>query len=139
VSHERITWLALSGGLVFGVSYGVALLTSTLLVLSGDPDPNDTIGNDIACDRACKQQAALFAVPVVGPLLSIESGPHRANDTTLALAWTGVEAAGVAMLAAGLIGHDVRRAPVAAGPLARAILLPVVTPDGGMVSLRTRW
>ena len=136
--HEKRPWLAVPGAFVFGLSYGVAFIVGGIFVLTPSP-PASSVSNDLACDSACKKQGALLMIPVAGPLLSFELWPHNATDTEVALVWSGLEAVGLTMLIVGMIGHDVPLEPLPTVPGTTVSIVPSVTPEGGMLSLRTPW
>ena len=81
----------------------------------------------------CEKAAALTLIPIVGPWLgSREAGTP---DDKSALIFGGIEAAAVAMLVVGLVGHDVPEEPEGS----KVSLAPFVTPEAGGLSLRMRW
>jgi hypothetical protein len=126
---------------VFGISYGVAALAG-LITLGCTPANTPGFQSDVgtACTSYSQTEGVVAFVPVLGPLLSVEAGPHSASDTKIALAWSGVEAVGLAALVAGIIGHDVpAKSVVAVASPPRVTVVPLVTPEGGMVTLGTRW
>jgi hypothetical protein len=136
--HEKRLWLAVPGALVFGLSYGVAFIVGGMFALTPSPTAN-SVSNDLACDSTCKKQGALLMIPVAGPLLSFELWPHSATDTEVALVWSGLEAVGLTMLVVGMIGHDVPLEPLPTVAGTTVSIVPSVTPEGGMLSLRTPW
>jgi hypothetical protein len=135
--HQPYLWLAGPGGFVFLVSYGAALLAGTFTLLTPGPSSN-SVSNDLACDSTCKKQGALVLLPVVGPLLSFQTGPHNPSDTKIGLWWSGIEAVGLTMMVVGLVGHDVPQTPFpAASPTpGKVSVVPFVAPGAGALSLR---
>jgi len=93
----------------------------------------------MACDNTCKSQGGAALIPVAGPLLATDLGSHNVTGTAVALAWSGIQAAGLAILIVGLIGHDVPQEPIPTGLGAKVSVVPFVTPEGGMIALRTPW
>jgi hypothetical protein len=134
--HQPYVWLAGPGGFAFLVSYGAAFLLGGLFSLT----PTDN-SSDIGCGSICHTQAALMMIPVAGPLLSFTTGPHSASDTKIGLWWSGIEGVGLVMLVVGLIGHDVPQMPLPGAPTApgRVSVVPLLTPEGGALSLRAAW
>jgi hypothetical protein len=126
------------GGVGFGISYGFAFIVGGIYALSPSP-PDNSVSNDVACDSTCKKQGALLLVPVLGPLLSFDTGPHSATDTKVGLWWSGIQAASAIMAIVGLVGHDVPRVSRPAASVSKISVVPVVTPQGEMLSLATRW
>ena len=126
--HERRAGLLAAGTVVFGLVYGITLLGA---ILSWD-------GIDGPCSD-CHTQSLLWSIPVAGPWAANFSAPADERVPTWAVAaWSGLEAAGVAMIIAGAIGHDVSvNAPSATAP--RVSVVPLVTPQAGVLSLRTSW
>ena len=94
--HEPFVWLAAPGVALFALSYGLAFIIGGVLALTPSPAGN-SVSNDIACDSTCHDQAALLMVPVAGPLLSFQLGPHNSTDTKIGIIWSGIEAAGAVM------------------------------------------
>jgi hypothetical protein len=135
--HQRYAVPAVAGRVVFGISYGFAFIVGVINALTPSL-PANSISSDVACDSTCKEEGALLLVPVAGPLLSTELSPQNATGTKVALIWSGVEAAGLAMIIVGLIGHDVPQAqlPTEAPALGRVSVVPLVTPEGGTLSMR---
>jgi hypothetical protein len=135
--HERYLWLVGPGGFVFLLGYGAAFLVGTLGLLTPAPDNNPT-SSDIGCDSTCKKESAYLMIPVAGPLLASAGGPHNANDIKVGLWWSGIQAVSLAVTIVGLIGHDVPLPPLSPGsPAGKVSIVPLVTSDGGALSLRT--
>jgi hypothetical protein len=81
----------------------------------------------------CAKAEALTLIPIVGPWLGArEAGTP---DDPFALILGGIEAAAVAMIVAGVVGHDVPAQP----EQSKVSLAPFVTPQAGELSLRMRW
>jgi len=138
--HEPRLWLAVPGIALFAISYGVAFIVGAVFALNPS-GPANSVSDDIACNSTCRTQGALLMVPVAGPLLMTEPWPHRSTDTEAALVWSGIEAAGLAMLVVGLIGHDVLRVPRQTESRAprNVSVAPLLTPQSGALSLRIAW
>ena len=80
------------------------------------------------------QAGLLTLIPIVGPW----PGPSEINEPIpfeWALAWSAIEVGALAMLIAGIVGHDVLRQPAAR----KVSLAPFATPDASGLSLRLRW
>lgn len=135
--HKPYLGLVLGGRIVFGISYGIAAVIGGIFALTPSPPPN-SISDDVVCDSTCKKEGALLLVPVVGPLLSFNLWPHDATATEVSLVWSGIEAAGLATVIVGLIGHDVPLTPLPTESPApgKVSLVPLVTPAGGTLSMR---
>lgn len=81
----------------------------------------------------CAKAAALSLIPIVGPWLgSREAGTP---DDKGALLFGGIEAAAVAMLIVGLVGHDVPEEAEGS----KVSLAPFATAEARGLSLRMRW
>ncbi len=119
-----------AGFLVTGVAIAIpAYLLQMLSTLAYSP----TIQTyDEPCSYCAKAQA-LTLIPIVGPWLGArEAGTP--NDP-FALILGGIEAAAVAMIVVGVVGHDVPAEP----ERSRVSLSPFVTPQAGGLSLHLRW
>lgn len=81
----------------------------------------------------CARAQGLTLIPIVGPWLGARAA-GTPDDKSL-LVFGGVEAAAVAMLIVGLVGHDVPEEPEGS----TVSLAPFVTPQSGGLSLRMRW
>jgi hypothetical protein len=135
--HERRSGLVFAGELAFGLSYTLAVLVSVNLW-----------GRDYGVDpeegpcRTCKALALSLDIPVAGPLIAYTQAPPGDRPWQLLLVtgvWSAVQAAGAAMLVVGLIGHDVPQEPVVTVRHTKISVVPFVTPEGGMLALRTPW
>jgi hypothetical protein len=81
----------------------------------------------------CEKAEALTLIPIVGPWLGArEAGTP---DDKGALIFGGIEAAAVAMIIVGLVGHDVPEEPDGS----KVSLAPFATAQAGGLSLRMRW
>src|SRR3954470_10310539 len=58
VIHEKRLWLAMPGGVVFGLSYGIAAIVGAIFALSPSA-PANSVSDDIACYSTCRKQGAL--------------------------------------------------------------------------------
>jgi hypothetical protein len=128
--HQPYVGWAAAGGVVFGISYGLAFIIGGIYALAPTPAPN-SISSDVACTSACHEAGALLLVPVAGPLLL--------SNSKFTLWWSGIQAAGALMGIVGLVGHYV---PAESPPKARVSnisVFPAVTPQGGMLSLGMPW
>jgi hypothetical protein len=80
-----------------------------------------------------------LSIPVAGPWAANFSAPPDERVPTLFVAaWSGLEAATLAMIIVGAIGHDVTLNMPSATP-AKVSLVPLLTPQGGTLSFRMRW
>ena len=85
------------GTIVFGLVYGITLMAA---IISWN-------GVDGPCS-VCHSQALLWSIPVAGPWAANFSAPPDERVPTLFVAaWSGLEAASLAMIIVGAIGHDV--------------------------------
>jgi hypothetical protein len=126
--HEQRTGLLVAGTIVFGLVYGITLMAA---IISWD-------GVDGPCSD-CHSQSLLWSIPVAGPWAANFSAPPDERVPTLFVAaWSGLEAASLAMIIVGAIGHDVTLNIPSATP-AKVSVVPLVTPQAGMLSLRTSW
>lgn len=121
--HRRRRGLIIAGATTFAVSWSLAVLLS---LTSSSSD----------CTQNCDSRSA-FAIPVVGPAIFAARHP-KANGTGLFVVWSLTEAAGAAMLVAGLVGHDVPLQRVSQREPALHVT-PMLAHDGGGISLTTRW
>ena len=130
--HQQYLGWFVAGRLVFGISYGLAVIPGAIYALVPSPPPN-SISSDVACDSACKSQGALLLIPVVGPLFAIGG--------KVGLVWSGVQTAGLAMLLVGLVGHDVPQPrPSKESPTTSKVsVVPFITAQGGTLSMRMAW
>jgi hypothetical protein len=124
--HEPRTVLFVAGYLAFMAVYGLTLMASAIVWRGG-------IDNEGPCSD-CKSQAVLFAIPVAGPWLA-DTDPR---DLRYVAVWSGLEAVSLAMIIVGAIGHEVPNAPVPA-PLAKLSVVPLVTSQAEMLSVRMAW
>ena len=126
--HERRTGLLVAGTIVFGLVYGITLMGA---IISWN-------GIDGPCSD-CHSQSLLWSIPVAGPwAANFSAPPDERVPTAFVAAWSGLEAASLAMIIVGAIGHDVTLNIPSATP-AKVSVVPLVTPQAGMLSLRTSW
>ena len=126
--HERRTGLLVAGTIVFGLVYGITLMGA---IISWD-------GVDGPCSD-CHSQSLLWSIPVAGPWAANFSAPPDERVPTLFVAaWSGLEAASLAMIIVGALGHDVTL-NIPSATLVKVSVVPLVTPQAGMLSLRTSW
>ena len=124
--HRSRKGLVIAGAVTFGVSYGIA---TALGAWVGTHHTSDCVD--------CGKTAALFAIPVAGPWVAEASSP-RPSTTWPWAAWSGVEAAGLALLIVGLVGEDVPVEPLPRA-VARVTVVPTFTPDLSALSLHVIW
>lgn len=122
----------MAGAVTFGVSWGLAALADWAL-LSNHADDNEC--------PTCKSGWSLLFVPVAGPLITaVRTNRDSTSGLTYTVlgAWSLVEAAGAALLIAGIVGHDVPKPPAPhAGPTVS--LIPAFSPQLGAVALNVTW
>jgi hypothetical protein len=128
--HRPRTGLRDAGAATLGVSYAVAVLLGINLLVVGD-------GGE--CGH-CSSQGVLLMLPVAGPLVVAWTTPGGARSGELwpFAVWSGVEAAGAALLIAGWAGHDVLEWHPR-DPPAKVSLVPTLTPRVGALSLNVSW
>jgi hypothetical protein len=126
--HEQRTGLLVAGTIVFGLVYGITLMGA---IISWD-------GIDGPCSD-CHSQSLLVSIPVAGPwAANFSAPPDERVPTWFVATWSGLEAASLAMIIVGAIGHDVPLEPIPASPT-KVSLVPLLTPQGGTLSFRMRW
>jgi hypothetical protein len=126
--HEQRTGLLVAGTIVFGLVYGITLMAAII----------GWNGVDGPCSD-CHSQALLWSIPVAGPWAANFSVPPDERVPTLFVAaWSGLEAASLAMIIVGAVGHDVTL-NIPSATLTKVSVVPLVTPRAGMLSLRTSW
>jgi len=127
--HRVQRGLLIAGIVTFQASWGLAVLTGvTAFAGCIDSDPGCTRGPD------------RFMIPIAGPFI-VASGHYQGVPTSWApalVAWGVVEAAGAAMLVAGLVGHDVP-VPASAPPTPRISLAPMLSPEVRGLALGAAW
>jgi hypothetical protein len=123
--HKKRRGFVVAGAIVFGLLYSVQLIAA-LGVGAAD---------DQGCNSVCSNQQGLLLVPIFGPWLSDGADPHH-GSLTPDLIYGGIEAAGLAMLLVGLVGHDVPAGPTRDRNLT---FLPFVTPQAEGLSMAMRW
>jgi hypothetical protein len=107
VVHRKRAGLAIAGAVVFVASWVPALaITAT--------------GRDSCDSQSCRDGHLLLSIPVLGPLYA--AGHETSEHDALYVLWGLVQAGGIAMFVAGLIGHDVAVIP-AASPHATGVVL----------------
>lgn len=89
------TGLIIGGSITFGLSWGLAVLTSAAL--------GSACGGDNA---GCQTVAGTLWVPVVGPLLSLASTDMNEEPILVVgmVAWSAIQVTGATLLTFGLIG-----------------------------------
>lgn len=90
VVHRQRTELVIAGAVVFGLSWLPAVLVSAK-------------GRGGCDDQDCRDHLTRLAIPVYGPW---QVGGQQSNPALFVL-WGLAQAGGLAMVVAGLIGHDV--------------------------------
>jgi hypothetical protein len=127
--RRRRPGLIVAGAATFGVSYAAAVLLAL-----------GTVGSGVAeeCDD-CRSQAAVTVIPVAGPLLAWKTAPEQYRGSVVWwAAWSGVQAAGLAMLVAGVVGHDaIEWRPQNGRPVVS--LVPTLTGTIGALALNVSW
>ena len=90
------------------------------------------------CNSCYSTEAKLLLIPIAGPWLANRATPQQEQgSSTPYLIWGGLEAAGLALVLVGLIGHDVPQEPIPQGP--NLTLLPLVTPQAEGLSVLMHW
>ena len=113
---------------MFGLVYGITLMGA---IISWD-------GVDGPCSD-CHSQSLLVSIPVAGPwAANFSAPPDERVPTWFVATWSGLEAASLAMLIVGAIGHDVPIGTLSATP-AKVSLVPTLTSQVEMLSLRASW
>ena len=135
VVHQQRAGFLTAGGVTFGVSYGAALLAGFFVTGARNEDNCGLC----ASDHPVESKPPLILVPVAGPLLAWWQAPESSRGSPVVwVAWSGLQAAGAAMLIAGMVGHDVVEwRPAPEGPRVR--VLPAITPELGALSLDVSW
>lgn len=129
--HRRRPALIVAGAATYALSYAAALFLGL-----GSLTP--AVVDDM-CSSDCRSQYARHAVtmvvPIAGPVLYWWKTPEYARGSPLFWSiWGGVQAVGVGMLIAGLVGHDVMEwRPRYLGATMR------VVPKLGALSLAVNW
>jgi hypothetical protein len=126
--HRPRIGLIVAGAVTYAASYGAALFLGLATVGAGAAEP---------CDD-CGSRAAVTVIPVAGPLLAWKTAPERDRGSAFWwAAWSGVQVAGLAMLVAGLVGHDVEWRPHNGRPAVS--LVPAFTGKLAALSLNVGW
>jgi hypothetical protein len=127
--HRPFGPLVTAGEATFYTSYMLAVVTGVLVAITG--------GGIDGPPCSCNSQIALWAVPVLGPVLGDAYGSSGNRITWPFAVWSGVEAAGAAMMIVGFIGHDV---PVETfTPPPRVTVVPTVKRQLSALSLNFNW
>jgi hypothetical protein len=118
VVHRKRAGLVIAGSLVFVASWVPALaITAT--------------GRDSCDSQSCRNGHLVLSIPVLGPLYA--AGHETSEHDALYVLWGLVQAGGIAMLVAGLIGHDVS----ADTNKSRVAIIPTASPHAAGVVLHT--
>ena len=117
VVHRKRTDLLINGSLVFGLAWLPAAMISM-------------VGGGGCDDQSCRTRMVLLAVPVLGPMQV--GGEQSSEHKALFVLWGLIQAGGIAMIVAGLIGHDV---PVETNQSTVAII-PTASPHAAGVLFR---
>jgi len=119
----------ITGAVVFGVSYALAVFAAWLYAVLSIDDGNDS-----------PSQAWRLAVPLAGPLLAASSDSRTDLpdlDWATYAAWSLAQVAGTASLIYGAVGHDVpRRRPEGRAAVGVA---PVVSRTAFGLALNATW
>jgi hypothetical protein len=86
--ERRRKGMIIGGGITFGVSYGIALLTAAA-------------GDDIASSEGGKNEAAALWIPVAGPLI-MALDESSSTGKLFFVGWGGAQAIGATLLYVGL-------------------------------------
>jgi hypothetical protein len=123
--HRPRIGLIVAGGSIFLTAYFLQAVAAFGVAMSGiDGDPTKNYG----------EAGLLTLIPIVGPWL----GPNSVDEPlpfTWVLAWGAIEVGALALVIAGIVGHDVLKQPA----VRKVSLAPFATPDASGVSLRLRW
>jgi hypothetical protein len=126
--HKPRDGFLIAGGVMLVPAYVLQLVAAWGISLSGI---------DSECDD-CSKQAHLMLIPIFGPWLANNAAPKlEQGSSTPYLIWGGLEAAGLAMVLVGLVGHDVPQEPIPQGP--KLTFLPFVTPQAEGLSVLMHW
>ena len=120
VVHRKRVELIVGGSVLFGLAWLPAVAISAK-------------GGGGCDDQGCRDRVTRLAIPVYGPLQI--GGAQTSGSSTLYLLWSLAQVGGIAMVVAGLIGHDV---PVDASTPTVAIT-PTAAPHGAGVVLDARF
>jgi hypothetical protein len=127
--HKRRDGLLIAGGIMIVPAYLLQVVAAAGTSLSGTFS---------GCPSCYKKQGDLLLIPIAGPWLANRAAPQQERgSSTPYLIWGGLEAAGLAMVLVGLIGHDVPQEPIPQGP--SLTLLPFVTPQAEGLSVLMHW
>jgi hypothetical protein len=124
IVHRPRVGLIVAGGSIFVSAYILQMVLAFGVALSGIDGPPNNSGTG----------ALLTLIPIVGPWL----GPREIHEPLApqwVLAWGLIEAGALAMVIAGIVGHDVVKEPAAR----KVSLAPFATPEASGLSLRLRW
>ena len=130
--HERRWGLIVAGYVVTSTTYVFQLFIAAEVAATAN----------YTCNY-CSKQAALLLIPIAGPWLGGRVSDYSVwwsvpgDGTRQAyLIWSGLEAAGAAMLIVGAVGHDVPQDPSA--QRRSLTFMPFATPrtEGFLVSMR---
>jgi hypothetical protein len=131
VHRARRGWV-IGGAVTFGVSWGIAGLTSWILLGSQNGNKENL------CTGNCRDFADVLWIPVAGPIIGDIRYPGSEGRAPL-IFWSATQAAGVVMLLYGTAGHDVpmRRRVADSGPTLQ--LLPMLARGASGMTLTARW
>jgi hypothetical protein len=127
--HRPRIGLIVAGAVTYAASYAAAVFLGFGILETGVVEP---------CDD-CRSRAAVIVIPVAGPLLTWKTAPEQDRGSAFWwAAWSGAQAAGLVMLVAGVIGHDVLQSrPQNGRPTVS--LVPAFTGKVGALSLNVGW
>jgi hypothetical protein len=131
--HKRREGLVVAGTVVLSTTYLFQLFIAAEVAVTAN----------YTCNY-CSKQAGLLLIPIAGPWLGARvsgysvwwSVPGDGSSLTY-LIWSGLEAAGAAMLIVGLVGHDVPEEPASKGR--NLTFFPFVAPQAEGLSALMHW
>jgi hypothetical protein len=124
--HKVRRGLVTGGAVTFGVSWGIAATISFVL------------STETCSSTSCNNTADYLWIPIAGPLIVASEESGSGDSPGIFYLWSAAQAAGLAMLIVGLVGHDVMEYRVAKnGPALH--LGPLLARDANGLTLTARW
>ena len=126
IIHKPRIGLIVAGGSIFVSAYVLQMVLAFGVALSGIDEDGPPHNSGTA--------GLLTLIPILGPWL----GPREIDEplgSRWVLAWGAIEAGALAMVIAGIVGHDVVKEPAPR----KLSLAPFATPEASGLSLRLRW